>query len=396
MSNAARTDWTGVVFGLSLSYLAAYQLFKLPPVLPTLLQDYGYGRTLAGGFMSIYALVGLLLSLRIGRIIERQGLLPLVFRALLFMLAGNLFALFWPQVGLGMLTARALEGAAFAVLAIAGPVLANHSASAAHLPIVIGLTAAWIPLGQIVATLVAPTALAWQGWQTLWVLAMLATALLGVWVWRLHRRGAHQQFTPAPAPNGRKPALSLVQRRGLLLSAAIFFLWSNQYFAYMTWLPQYLIEVHGLSLGNALAGYLIPVTVLLVFNLIGGWLLRLGLSLGPLLAGSLALQAAVWWLLPVTGGGANGLLSLLVYGASAGITPTCLFALPSALAGRDAAAAAFAILMTGRNLGVLLGPILLAQAFELSGAWTVAAPIFGSSTTLACLLGVGLALRLRA
>jgi len=56
------TNWAAVWLGTLLGVLAAYQQFKLPPVLPLLVQQYGYGRILAGAFMSIYAVLGLLLS----------------------------------------------------------------------------------------------------------------------------------------------------------------------------------------------------------------------------------------------------------------------------------------------------------------------------------------------
>jgi hypothetical protein len=48
--------------------------------------------------------------------------------------------------------------------------------------------------------------------------------------------------------------------------------------------------------------------------------------------------------------------------------------------------------MTGRNVGVLFGPILLAEAFRLSGSWDLASPIFGVVTALALICAVWLAL----
>jgi hypothetical protein len=75
--------------------------------------------------------------------------------------------------------------------------------------------------------------------------------------------------------------------------------------------------------------------------------------------------------------------------------PTCLFAAPSQIAGQGQAnARAFGIMMTGRNTGVLMGPILLAQAFELAGGWTWAAPILGTVTAGALALGLWLSVRL--
>ena len=49
------TDWTGVAFGISLACLVAFQQFKLPPVLPRMIAAYGWDRSLAGGFMAVYA-----------------------------------------------------------------------------------------------------------------------------------------------------------------------------------------------------------------------------------------------------------------------------------------------------------------------------------------------------
>lgn len=391
-----RTNWAAVTFGLSLSFLAAFQLFKLPPVLPVLLEAYRYDLALAGGFMSVYALAGLGLSLAIGQLLARRGMAPAILMGLAVMLAGNGLALFRPDQGLVMLAARALEGIGFAVLAIAGPLLANSGASRSHLPLVIGLTAAWIPAGQLTAGLLTPGALALQGWQSLWVLAGGLTVLLALWTLSLANAGAF-----ATTSNGWRPAqvstneASSVSANALLwFGAAIFMLWSGQFFAFMTWLPQVLLEDHGLSVTLSLAGYLLPVAVLLVFNLITGQLLRLGVPLGPLMTAAIVLQAAIWWLHPWVKSDGAGIALLVAYGVGAGITPTCLFALPSALARPEQAASAFGILMTGRNIGVLCGPILLAQAFKMAGSWTISAPVFGGITVLAAAIAGALALRL--
>jgi predicted MFS family arabinose efflux permease len=394
--SSSHSNWPGVAFGLSLSFLAAYQLFKLPPVMPVLLDHYGYDRTLAGGFMSIYALAGLVLSVWLSRVLARRGIGGPVLAALALMLAGNALALLRPESGLVMLAARALEGLAFAVLAIAGPLLANSEAGPRHLPLVIALTATWIPSGQLAASLLTPAALALQGWQALWVSAMVLTLVIAVWTVRLclHGDGLLKARGGSDRDAGQAAPLARAERTALWLVAAIFMLWSGQYFAYMTWLPQYLVEVVGLSVSMALAGYLVPVVVLLLFNLVTGMLLRAGVPLGPLLTLALISQAAVWWLQPLTSGPWAGMAALVGYGIGAGITPTCLFAMPSAIAGARRAAAAFGIVMTGRNLGVLIGPVLLAQAFLLAGSWSVSGPIFGSLTLVAVLLAAALAPRL--
>ena len=389
----------GITFGLGLLFLAAFQQFKLPVVLPVLLADFAYDRALAGGFMSVYALFGLFLSIPLGRAIQRYGAASLLLWALALMIAGNMLALSAPQSGWLMLTSRALEGIAFAVLAIGGAALANANASKRSLPLVAGLMAAWIPVGQLTATLLAPVAIAVSSWRMLWYVGIGATALFILWT-IINRASGRVVLSPPRAVETGKPdegtKITPGEGRALILTGIIFMLWSGQYFAYMTWLPQYLVEVHGLDIVHAQWGYAIPVTLVMVVCVITGVLLQRGLNLGTLIIGALVTQAAVWWLLPFTGGDVSGIVSLVVYGTGAGVVPACLFALPSVVLGRGhGTARAFGIVMTGRNMGVLIGPVLVAQAFKMTGSWDLTAPIFGTITSLCLVTAILLTRQLR-
>ena len=162
----------------------------------------------------------------------------------------------------------------------------------------------------------------------------------------------------------------------------------------MTWLPEYLVAEQELGLGAALAGYSLPVALLIVFNLLTGVMLRAGVSLGWLLAGSIALQVAVWGLSALGPAGWAGMACLVAYGVGAGITPACLFAMPSRVAGQGpGAATAFGVIMTGRNVGVLFGPVLLAEVLQAGGGWASASPVFAVVTAGALAIGLILAVR---
>src|SRR3546814_1450790 len=89
-------------------------------------------------------------------------------------------------------------------------------------------------------------------------------------------------------------------------------LWSGQVLAYLAWLPLYRVEEQGLAVETAIGGYLIPVVLVGIFNLVTGFLLQRGWRAQRLLFGAVCVQAAVWWLLPVTGGALGGLVSLAV------------------------------------------------------------------------------------
>ncbi len=282
---ASRSNWTGIVFGLGLAYFAAYHLFKLPPVLPRLLDVYHYDRILVGAFMSVNAVFGLCLSLSISRSLARSGAYRAIMGALIALSAGSALALAVPESGWVMLAGRALEGVGFAVLAISGPLLANVSAAPRHLPIVAGLAASWIPVGQIAATLMAYL---WQDWRMLWAIGIAAGVGFMVWTLRLRERGgvdfsldARGAAKDPPASGSTAPGMRPLD---LVLAAAIFMIWAGQYFAYMTWLPQYLVDVQGLSASSAVVGYAVPVAILIAANQGAGALLRAGVPFGPLFA----------------------------------------------------------------------------------------------------------------
>src|SRR5882724_2560844 len=146
------TDWPRVGLGVALGAFSAYQQFKLPPILPDFLARYPHDPVTAAGFMSVYALVGLLVSAPIGRRLDQyigRGVAAL----LVLTVMGITVALIAPQSGPAMLVSRAIEGLAFAFGAIAGPAIATGAANPRDLPLVTGLLAGWIPMGQIVAAL---------------------------------------------------------------------------------------------------------------------------------------------------------------------------------------------------------------------------------------------------
>ncbi|MDZ7713552.1 MAG: MFS transporter [Rhodovibrio sp.] len=318
-----RSNWTGVALGLAIACYAAFQQFKMPPALPLMLDAYGYDSRLAGGFMSAYAVAGLLLSLLLGRTIAQRGAGLPVAAALVLMTLGLLVTLAVPDSGATVLGARLFEGVAFTVLAIAGPVLANANASQRALPLVVAATAAWIPVGQLMAIGAAGPAFRLSGWPGLWFLGLLLTAALAALAsGGLAARPGGAGRGPAgrrPAGRRRRPAEPGAGRiddgHRRRVPAVV-----DAVFAYMTWLPQYLVDL-GLSVDGALLGYALPVAIMLPSILMTGRLVQRGVPIGRLLVIGLALQAATWGLLPLAGDGVWGVGTLVLYGIGAGIVP---------------------------------------------------------------------------
>lgn len=392
------TNWTGVLFGVWLGVLAAFQQFKLPPALPLLLDRFGYSPTLAGGFMSVYAVAGMVLSLHLGQAMQRLGATPFLAAAFALFTVGNLLGLLLPESGWLVLFGRGLEGIAFIILAILCSVFANLSISQRHLPIAAALVATWIPGGQLLANLVAPTFLRHGVWEPLWWLSVAATLATALWAWWLQGTGrvSFQFGGPPTAAEGRPAEPSAAERRSLWLTSATFMLWSTQMFAFFTWTPEFLVDRFGFDAAAATMIFTLPVLVLLVGNLVGGLILRLGAPLPALMVTVLLGQSMFWWHLPNAGPNAGSLTVMLIFGLLAGITPTCLFAAPATILGTSRAGGrAFGLLHLGRSAGVLVGPVLMAAAYQWMGSWTATAPIFGGACIASAAIAMALTFQMR-
>jgi len=371
-----QTNWAGVYLGLGLGAFAAYHQFKLPPALPMLLDIYGYDRLLAGGFMSIYALAGLLLSGFIGVQVQRKGVKPFVLIAMGLFAVGSVVTVLFPEWGSVVLAARGIEGVAFAMVAISAPVITISSAAPRHAAMAMAIFAMWIPAGQLISLAAALPIIEAGAWRPLWWIGIALSGALAFAVWRY--AGARGTSRPAQR-TPPTPRLDQGQRRTLFLTAGIFTLWSTQMFAFLTWLPQYLVEYRGLDIAGAILPYGVAPLFILIFNLVGGVLLRAGLPLGMILATGMGMQTIVWFLMPMLDNPVAGLIALVAFGIGGGITPACLFAAPTAILGQDGVhGRAFGVIMTGRNLGVFIGPILLPPLVGALGGWTLIGTAFGA------------------
>ena len=380
------TNWNGVSYGIVIGFVAAYFQFKVPPVLPVLLEDYNYDKFIAGGFMSIFAIAGMAISVRVGKKIRKNGALRYLIGAFILMIAGSLIGLTVPESGIMMLVSRAVEGLGAAILAICMPAFANMNAGPRHLPIIIAIQATWIPIGQLTANLIAQPAVANNNWQPVWWAGIIATLAVAGWTLLIYKRNSKDFGRQAIQTKSEVLPINQNEQISMFIAATLFFLWQAQFMAYFTWLPVYLVDVRSFTADGAVLINQIPVVILLVFALLTGFVIKAGVRFFPLLLFALSLQAVSWLLVPFSDNTLTGTISLVAWGIAAGITPTCLWALPSVLlGGHRADTQAFAIVLTGRYIGILAGPLIAVAIFKSSGDWIVVAYTFGAITAICTL-----------
>jgi len=360
-TTAIKSDWTGIWFGLGIALLAAYQQFKLPPVLPEMLDRFDYTAVMAGSFMSVFAAIGLVSSLKIGQAMQRQSTPAWLIGACALIGLGAVPILVFPENGWAVLSGRALEGVAMAILAVAGPTLMTRNAAPRHVPIAAALAATWVPLGGLLGATVARAAEeASTGddiWPSVWWIGLLFAGGMALWTAFLARGDGRR--LALPTAKGGAPDLTAADRRALILVAVCFCFWALQNIAVFSWLPEYLKTARGLSDAASKELYGLTAIMVAIFNLLAAVFLRY-VPIALLLAIVLAGQALVLAVGPLAATDWTGLLVLIAYGAFAGVTPTCLFGLPGLLLGPGGRGpAAFGFMLAGRNLGVLCGPLLV-------------------------------------
>lgn len=389
----AGSDWTGIFFGLGIALLAAYQQLKLPPVLPEMLDRFAYGAELAGAFMSVFAVIGLLLSFQIGRLMQRQSTVAWLLAGCLLAVLGAVPILTLPENGWAVLAGRGLEGAAMTILAVAGPTLMTRNAAPRHLPIAAALAATWIPLGGLVATVIARVAETYLPdqavWPTVWLAGIGFAAGMALWTLILARGKTARLALPQSRADA--PDLSRSERRALILVAICFGFWALQNMAVLSWLPEYIVGDRGLP--DSLAKELYGITVIAVAssNVLAVLVLKAGFPIARVLAVVLAGQALVLLIGPMAPSDWTGVVVLIAYGAFAGVTPTCIFGLPGRILGAGrTGTTAFGLMMTGRNTGVLAGPVLVgwigAGSLGWSAGWWTAA--FSTACAIVAAIGI--------
>jgi cyanate permease len=260
-------------------------------------------------------------------------------------------------------------------VAVTAPIAASIAAewfNSRELPLVNGLTMAFIALGNalaFVATVPITNALSWQ--LTLTVYGIIALAFALAWLgWGRDR----QKVKPGNPVVDEEPPINIInilrQRTSLVLALSLIgpFCLST---ALSYWLPTYYHEVFGMSLGTASSILAILTVTGAMAALIGGILpMRLGLRkpfllIPGLLMGPVALGTFMF----------NNLAIIVVSIALSGIIGTLqmasIFTIPMELPGLTPRTGAIilALALGAGNIGSFMGPLIIGYLADLTGSY---------------------------
>jgi MFS family permease len=336
-----------------------FNLFKVPPIMPVLMQNFQLDLTEAGLLMSIIAMIGLVLALPTGIVLQRIGPKTTLLIALGLMALGSglgaLSTSFAP-----LLASRVVEGLGMGLMGVTAPAIIAMWFPLDRQGTPMGIWATWIPVGSVIVYNLSPVMVSRLGWQASWWLgAGFAVVMMLFTGWLV----THSPLQgPASGQRRAMPKLTQVLANGSIWLLALEFACMNLAMsALSTYYPTFLNEERGYPLGQAAFISSIATLVVLFSSPAAGWLSdrigsrRLVLSL-PFLG------VAFLFIFPfqVTGGQIAALM--VAQGVLLGAIPSLTFAAaPEVMRKPEWAGLGLAVVLLGQNAGQLLGPIFFSE-----------------------------------
>jgi MFS family permease len=355
-----------VVFFASVA--APLNQFKVPPVMPVLMQAFSLPPSKAGLLMSVFAITGLFLAIPAGLIFRRLGCRITGAIALLSITVG---------AGIGalsrnmetMLFSRLIEGIGLSLIYIVAPAVIAVTFEPARRGRAMGIWSAWFPLGQLVGYIVVPQIASSWGWRSAWWFGCLYAGLTGMLFYLLVKPASQRVESGAPDGFALNDMRQLLSNRDLWLLSLTFCCFNFAFISFRTWMPTFLYSVRGLSLvyASLLIGLMSPFAV--IASPLSGWISdkirsRKLICVLPLLASVV--------MFPISPAVSTSLLVpwMVALGLISGFAPTGVILATTEL-GKDGrfSGMALAIMQLGQHVGTLLGPAAVGWTIELTENW---------------------------
>lgn len=378
--------WVILVVVFLASVAAPLNQFKVPPLMPVLMETFRLNLSQAGMLMSVFAFTGLILALPAGIIMQKLGPKLAGLIAVGCLVIGSVWGALANTAAL-LLASRVLEGVGMGLIAVVGPASIALWFPREKQGTPMGIWATWVPVGSVVMYNLAPTLETSAGWPAVWWVGAGFALVAFILYWLFMRlppalAGDQRSGQGGPldaAPPNLGPALA---NRSIWLLALQFGSFNLVFFAFATFFPTFLAEERGYSLAQAAFIASLSTIVVLGSAPLAGWLSdRIGSRRWVFALPFLVIAAMLTLPFHLTGWTLYAFMLLL--GLFSGAVPTATFAAAPEVMGRpQLAGLGLAVVSLGQNLGMVLGPILFGLLVEnmgwaSAGYWLIPFCLFG-------------------
>ena len=389
-----------VLFAVYMATLAApLNMFKLPPVMTTILPVFGLSQTAGGYLMSIFSIMGFVLAIPAGFILKRFGIkLTILFSVGAVTLGTALGAIATPSWTWGtwvLYGGRFIEGIGMGLVMVAAPLAISMWFPAHNRALPTGIWASSVGVGNVVTLIAAPSMAVKEGWgwQSVWwagaIFAAIAFVLFAI-LFRMPRKDEMPEAPAPPAAAGKKEApislFSGMRNGNYWLIGIGFGVYNLVVMAMCTFLPTFLEFKQGYLLtydkGLFMNASFVTALIMLasIFSAPGGGYIsdKLGSRKAVVLVSYAVMtltflvpfSLAPGWQIPVY---------MLVFGLFGGpIAPILLAAVPEVSKKPQLIGIGMACSALCQNAGMFIGPTLFIKIVEAKGsvmetaAWTTA------------------------
>jgi predicted MFS family arabinose efflux permease len=388
------SPWFILAVVLVASMAGTVNYYKVPPLMPLLMAAYRLSGAEAGFLMSIFALVGVGLSIPAGVILNTLGYRMAGIIGVAWITAGA--ALGAVSTGfMSLLATRLMEGIGLNLMAIVAPTVIAAYFRKEKQSTAVGIWSVWYPLGSTITFTVSPLIASQWGWRSVWwfgcFYAAAAGILYSILVKPLPSRGSESFREGMPQGREMPGSRQTFLNRDLWKLSLMFLAFAFAYVAFLTWTPTFLHTARGVPLSHA-------AWVMSLFSVLAlgaapasGWVLGRVASPGAICAVVMALfcaPAAAICFVPLS----YVLPLLVIMGMIGSFLPAAIVSMAARLIHEGKVSAlAVSMVTVGQNAGIFLGPILFGLAMESAGGWTLAYATY----VPICLLGIVAALLLK-
>jgi MFS family permease len=362
-----------VLFSIYIATLAApLNQFKVPPLMPILMDAFKLSYAGAGRLMSIFSIMGFVLAIPAGFIVRRIGIKATGMIALGATMAGAAMGASAHTPAL-LFSGRFIEGVGMGLIMVAGPSAISLWFPADKRALPMGIWASSVGIAYIAALILAPPLAATYNWQAVWWVGTAVAAIAFVIFCAFFRLPKPEEMSEvatqaglAIVDDGSASLARAMANRDLWLLGITFGCFNIVILGINSFYADYLNTVRQYSLANAsFISSLVMVASIFCGLLSGHVSDRLG-SRKFLIVGPLALIGALFflpfnitgWMIPAF---------TIALGILAGpIVPVLLATVPEVMPSIRLAGMGTAVAMLCQNFGMFLGPIVFGQMLELT------------------------------
>jgi MFS family permease len=371
----ARYAWV-ILFVVFLASVAApLNQFKVPPLMPVLMEAFQLNLSQAGVLMSVFALTGFVLALPAGLILQKLGPKVAGLLAVGCLVVGSAWGALATSATL-LVASRVLEGAGMGLIAVVGPASIALWFPREKQGTAMGVWGIWVPIGNVIMFNLAPLLATSVGWRAVWWAGALFALVAFILYWLLMRLppslAGDQRVEGGGSVDDRSPKLApALANRDIWLLALEFACFNVVLIGFATFFPTFLAAERDYSLAQA--GLIASLSTIAALGSapLAGWLSdrigsrRLFLAIPfVVVAGMMALP------FHLTGWSLYALMVLLGL-ISAAIPIATFAAAPEVMGNPRLAGIGLAVVSLGMNLGIMIGPILFGMLVGMMG-WAMA------------------------